>query len=217
MSENAWLFPPQDIHTVLEAGLAEIRARFQDGSIDTYLKTAFKRLPDQKFQDLRGWLAQTRIEVQRGFSREEVRTPSLTIALHSESQGEFIGDTGGRFVGENQVAAIRGEAWTSNYAVIAEAENGDATSWLHQLVKFMLAHSRTQFTFMGYREVHLAAQDLTLDQRFMQAGRFLYGQATGITLVYHQLSDLVELTEVTKDEQVSEYVNEFAASYSPPA
>lgn len=190
-----WILPDETVQQALEAELQALSAAISGGTIDAHLALALANLAAEKRDRLKAFLTEQTVPVRIGYPRDPAELPCFAIVIDPEEEQEFVGETGVRFVGEDDTAqATEASAWLSTIGVLVYAEHGELVRWLYQLAKFAIARRRQSFSAQGVLECHLSGRDFGFDPRFMQGGRFVYRRALQVRLRYlqHDLRPLEE-------------------------
>jgi len=190
MSDPGWLVPEQVVEDALHAGVAEVRAAFTAGTIDTLLARIYRNFTPENRLRVKAWLAKHDIKIVENYPHDEQELPCWAVVIDPEQQTQqYLGDQAGNVelsTGEHVVGSA--ERWRSTVGILVVAEQTELIKWLYQLAKWIVGTYRAQMAAAGFvYGQNPAGRDLGFDQRLLQAGRFVYRRQLNVTAEYDQV------------------------------
>ena len=209
MTDPGWLVPEQVVEDALHAGVAQVRAAFVDGTIDTLLARIYRNFTPENRLRVKAWLAKHDIKIVENYPHDEQELPCWAVVIDPEQQTQqYLGDQSGNIelsTGEHVIGSA--ERWRSTIGVLVVAEMTEQIKWLYHLAKWIVGTYREQMNAAGFVYAqNPAGRDLGFDQRLLQAGRFVYRRMLSLTVEYDQVdADPTNVSEINDVELLTEY------------
>lgn len=205
MAERGWILPERAIRSILETGLADLRAAYDDDTIDERLQRIFFNVDPAERDQIKTYLQRKPIPIVRMYPRLEQQFPCWVIALQSERQSsQYLANAGEEFVtADDEHVHVDWERWQSTYGIVTWDTNAETVVWLHHLSKYLMSLDRRHHMETFPHGQTPQGGDLGFCPMFMAAGQFVYRRTYSIAVEYDQ-KDVTEDSIGTIDDTANE-------------
>ena len=201
-----WILPTVVLQDAIKGWLDDVESARQlaGAGYDAFLGRIYANVSPADLTSIKHLLEKDFTFV-RNYPIGDTQFPAIVTILAEETRTKYVGDTGGRWVGDEGEQYYMGvERWSTTLEILSMSEHPLEIEWMHQLLKFGLQVKRRQIESAGVRHLEqVRSRDLGFEPRLLEAGQYVYRRSIIYSMEYDQVDvdplDLLEVSVVTHD------------------